>query len=129
MQAMEISRTALDVEWQRLQIVAENLANVNTLGGYQPRRLVSGPAGDFPALLNAGGVEVKTIEPQAVEPRMVHEPGNPKADKNGYVTYPGIDHAAEMTLMIRTSRAYEANVVAMNMAHQMYAKALELGRR
>jgi len=34
-----------------------------------------------------------------------------------------------MTLMIKTSRAYEANIVAMNLARQMYVKAMELGRR
>jgi len=147
MQAMEISRTGMDVEWRRLEVIADNLANANTVltatgAAYQPRRLISGPRGDFAALLNAaapdggksagrisGGVAVYSIEAVSAPPRMVREPANPQANEKGFVAYPAIDHAAEMTLMVKTSRVYEANIVAMNMARQMYSKALELGRR
>jgi flagellar basal-body rod protein FlgC len=142
MQAMEISRTALDVEWRRLEVISENLANANTSGtGWQPRQLISGPRGDFGAYLDGAtstskagepekltGVAVYSIQPLDLPPRMVHEPGNPNADSNGMVAYPALDHAAEMTLMIKTTRAYEANIVAMNAARQMYSKALELSR-
>lgn len=140
MNAMEISRTGLDVEWQRLQVIAQNLANINssrTADG-QPVRamsLVSGPIGGFrQALRHAAqaeptGVAVLGMEPQAGGFRRVYEPDNPQADAHGFVSYPAIDHAGEMTLMIRTARAYEANLTAMNIAHQMYAHALELGRQ
>jgi flagellar basal-body rod protein FlgC len=141
MQAMEISRTGLDVEWRRLEVIANNIANANTvltpLGEpYRAMRLVSGPKVDFAALLRQGrGVEalndvsVYGVEPMNLAPRRVHEPTNPQADADGFVAYPGFDHAGEMTLMVKTSRAYEANIVAMNAARQMYAKALELGKR
>jgi len=137
MQAMEISRTGLDVEWRRLEVIAQNLANANSSSrpgteGYRALQLVSGPR--FADHLGGGGsgrlggVQVYGVEPSAAAPRRVHEPGNPNADADGYVTYPGVDHAGEMTLMVTTSRAYEANVVAMNTARQMYMKALDLGR-
>lgn len=139
MQAMEISRTALDVEWRRLEVIAANLANANSAGvqggsAYRPVRLVSGPSRTFGQRLGDGdaglaGVEVYGLEPVSATPRRVHEPGNPQADAEGYVTYPGLDHAAEMTLMVKTARAYEANVVAMNTARQMYLKAMEIGRK
>jgi flagellar basal-body rod protein FlgC len=141
MQAMEISRTGLDVEWRRLEVIAENLANANTITNalgepHRAMRLLSGPAGDFASLLQRGrgveamrGVKVYAVEPQNLAPRRVYEPSNPQADAAGYVTYPGFDHAGEMTLMVKTARAYEADIVAMNAARQMYAKALELGRR
>lgn len=143
MRAMEISRTGLEVEWRRLEVVAENLANaqtVHTAGGapFIPRHLVSGPAGNFASFLEGGastererlsGVTVYGIEAANVAPRLVHEPGNPEADANGDVAYPGVDHASEMTLMVRTTRAYEANIVAMNAARQMYGKALDIGGR
>jgi flagellar basal-body rod protein FlgC len=58
----------------------------------------------------------------------VHEPGNPLADADGNVSYPDINHSAEMVLMVKTSRAYEANLVAMNAARTMYVKALDMGR-
>ncbi len=141
MQAMEISRTALDVEWRRLEVIAGNLANANTtrtaLGEpYRAMRLVSGPKTDFAQLLKGGrpnealtGVAVYGLEPINAPARRVYEPGNPQADTNGFVTYPGFDHAEEMTLMVKTARAYEANIVAMNAARQMYVKALDLGKK
>lgn len=140
MQAMEISRTGLDIEWRRLELIAANLANVNTTrtaggGAYEPQRLISGPAADFQALVGLGdagalsGVMVYGVEPTGAPPRKRHDPEHPHADANGDVFYPGLDHAAEMILMVETARAYEANLVAMGAARQMYAKALELGRR
>lgn len=135
MNAMEISRTGLDVEWRRLQVVAENLANINTTraeGGqpYASRRLVSGPA-RFAKALDAEapqGVRVVAVERAAGAFRRVHEPNHPHADAAGFVSYPAIEHAAEMALMVRTARAYEANLVALSLAQQMYSRALELGR-
>ncbi len=138
MKAMEISMSGLDVEWRRLEVIAENLANVNTVqtpegGPYRAMRLISGPRTSFeghlgkdPSGLN--GVAVYGVEPTNAPPRKVHEPGNPAADADGNVSYPDIDHAAEMMLMIKTSRAYEANLVAMNAAREMYVKSLDMGR-
>lgn len=144
MEASAISRSALDVEWQRLQVIANNIANANTTrtgtgGVFRPMRLVSGPRTSFSTLLQsaahapsagpANGVEVYGLEPVAGNVRRVYDPKHPHSDPNGFVTYPEIDRASEMTLMIQTSRAYEANLVALNLAHQMYTKALELGRQ
>lgn len=140
MKAIEISRTGLDVEWRRLEIISENLANMSTTrtaagDPYRAQRLVSGPRAGFASYLEGkpggepAGVMVYGLEPVNVEPRRVHEPTHPHADADGYVTYPGIDHAAEMTLMVKTARAYEANIVALNAARQMYVKAMDLGKR
>jgi flagellar basal-body rod protein FlgC len=141
MNAMEISRTALDVEWRRLEIIAQNIANAGTTldatgQPYRALKLLSGPRGSFGDLLNQRtatenlqGVQVYSVEAQNLPPRRVYEPAHPQADAEGYVSYPGFDHAAEMALMVKTSRAYEANVVAMNAARQMYSKAMDIGRR
>ncbi len=140
MRAFEISRSGLDVEWQRLQVIAQNLANVNTsrtASGepYRAARLVSGPRGDFDTALagrqraTPSGVGVLGIETMPGGLRRVYEPGHPHADPEGFVSYPEINHAGEMTLLIQTSRSYEANLTAMNIAHQMYARAMELGRQ
>jgi flagellar basal-body rod protein FlgC len=137
---MEISRTALDVEWRRLEVIAQNIANASTTldatgAPYQALSLLSGPRGSFSDLVNGKtrpnlqGVAVYSVEPQNIPPRRVYEPAHPQADLEGYVNYPGFDHAAEMALMVKTARVYEANVVALNTARQMYSKALELGRR
>ena len=138
MKAMEISLSGLDVEWRRLEIIADNLANVNTVrtadgGPYRAMRLLSGPKTSFEGQLGAessklNGVTVYGVEPVSGPPRKVHEPGNPMADADGNVAYPDIDHSAEMVLMVKTSRAYEANLVAMNAAREMYVKSLDMGR-
>ena len=141
MNAMEISRTGMDVEWRRLELIAQNLANANSTVAadgtvYRPLQLISGPAMSFAEALGTNGqahglrgVAVYGVEPRNIPSRRVYEPSNPQADEAGYVTYPGFDHAAEMALMVKTSRAYEANVVALNAARQMYSNALQIGRR
>jgi flagellar basal-body rod protein FlgC len=141
MNAIEISLSALDVEWRRLEVIAQNLANMNstrTEAGdvYRPLRLVSGPMSEFRSVLEAGspnftasGVRVLGVEAQADALRRSYEPSHPHADSDGFVTYPNVDHASEMTLMIRASRAYEANLAAVNIAREMYGRALDIGRQ
>jgi flagellar basal-body rod protein FlgC len=140
MDAIEISRTGMDVEWQRLEVIAQNLANMNTsrtASGepYRAVRLLSGPKVRFSRLMEGEmpvrpqGVAVLGLEQIAGGVRRVHEPGHPDADTEGFVTYPDIDHAAEMTLLIQTSRAYEANLTAMSFAQQMYSRALDFGKQ
>jgi len=140
MDAIAISRTGMDIEWQRLQVIAQNLANANTTrtasgGVFRPLRLVSGPKGSFASLLSGAsaaaltGVQSYGVEEVAGSVRRVHDPKHPHADADGFVSYPDIDRAGEMTLMIQASRAYEANLVALNLAHQMYSRALDLGKQ
>ena len=140
MDAVAISRTALDVEWQRLQVIAENLANINSTrapGGepFRARHLVSGPQSRFERTMvrrtdgdRPRGVEVTGLTTTASGVRRAYEPGHPHADATGFVTYPDLDHAAEMALLIKASRAYEANLTAMSIAQQMYSRALGLGK-
>lgn len=142
MDAFAISLSGMDVEWQRLQVIAQNIANVNTSrtgpGGYLPRKLVSGPADSFGRLVNQGvapkdrsprGVAVYDIAEVTSGVREVYDPRHPDADETGYVTYPAISQAEEMTLMVKASRTYEANMVAMSAALQMYSAALQIGRQ
>lgn len=138
MTPMEISRTGLEVEWRRLELIAQNLANANSTaapGGevYRPLSLLTGPRTNFSAYLGDGarpaGVEVRGVVASDAPHRRVYEPGHPQADAEGFVSYPALDHAGEMVRMVGAARAYEANLVAMTIARQMYAKAIEIGRR
>lgn len=135
---MQISRTGLDVEWRRMEVIAANLANMNTTRTasgrpYQPVRLVSGPqrvfGDELAAVETVRGVQVYGLEPVGAPPRRVYEPAHPHADADGYVLYPAVDHTDEMILLTQTARAYEANLAALNAGRQIYARALELGRR
>jgi flagellar basal-body rod protein FlgC len=141
MEAMKISLSGLDVEWTRMQVIAENIANLNSAvadpaSSFVPRRLISGPQLGYSAVLAraAGspppsGVQVVSIAPMADGLRQAFEPSHPAADAHGFVTYPKIDYASEMTLLLKSSRAYEANLTSVSIAQQMYARALEMGRQ
>jgi flagellar basal-body rod protein FlgC len=81
MNAMEISLTGMDVEWRRLEAIAENIANASTVldangDPHRAKRLISGPADDFDSLLSSGrrandlrGVAVYSVEPQNIPAR------------------------------------------------------------
>jgi flagellar basal-body rod protein FlgC len=139
--AIGIGRSALDVEWQRLQVIAQNLANQNTSrvpggGTYRSLRVVSGPAGDFSQMVASGkpvaspqGVRVISVESDRANVRRVYDPGHPDAGQDGFVTYPGVDLASEMTLLTKTARVYESNLTLISLAQQMNMRALELGKR
>ena len=139
-----ISATGMDVERLRVEVAALNIANANTVltadgKGFQPMRVVAqsalglGPhssmdAGAFSALVGQGlAGPAGVVEPSGRLPRTVLDPGHPHADARGYVSYPGIDPTTEMMSMLSASRAYEANVVAMNTARTMAVKALDIG--
>jgi flagellar basal-body rod protein FlgC len=137
-----ISRSALQAERLRMDVVANNLANMNTTrteegGPYERQTVVFRAANGgstFQSLLASrtgttqGGVAIDGVVSDAKPPRRVYEPTNPDADADGYVLYPDIDVTTEMTDMMSASRAYQANVTALNAIKQMAQKALEIGR-
>jgi flagellar basal-body rod protein FlgC len=135
LQAYAISGAGMTVEKARVDVIATNLANAHSTrsvdgGVFRPLRVVSQAAApDFPGLLaNAlRGPEVVEVRPLETAPRLAYEPGHPDADGRGFVSYPGIQPAAEMILMLTAVRAYEANVAALNAAKSMALRALELG--
>ena len=148
--SLEISASGLTAERLRLDVISNNLANVNTTRGAngQPfrrqevvfaSRNADRPFASF--LLAArgdaeegggapgSGVEVAAIQPDMAHPlKVVHDPGNPDADKNGNVRMPNVEPVVEMVDMIDATRAYEAGVTAINAAKQMQQRALEIGR-
>ena len=150
--AHAISAAGLDVERLRVEIATLNLANAHTVADadgqvYQPLRVVAragvggtaaprfaqvllglgGPAGTA-ALPGLSGPSA-TVEATTLPARRVHEPGHPQADAEGYVRYAAVDPAAEMLTLMSATRAYEANVAALNAVRTMSHKALELGGR
>ncbi|MBI2760242.1 MAG: flagellar basal body rod protein FlgC [Chloroflexi bacterium] len=140
--SLGISRSALQAERLRMDVVANNLANMNTTrtedGGPYERQTVlfraADGGGSFQSLLarrtgaGQGGVAIDGVVNDPKPPRRVYEPSNPDADVEGYVLYPDIDVTTEMTDMMSASRAYQANVTALNAIKQMAQKALEIGR-
>ena len=129
----EISASGMDYQAKRLEVIASNLANINTTRGingrlYQPLvALASADSGQFDQLL--GGVaEVDIVERQTA-PRLVFNPAHPDADAQGYVAMPNINPVDEMLAMMTATRAYEANIRTLNAARTMAMRALEIGSK
>ena len=141
--------TGLTAQRTRLDVIANNIANMNTTrtteGGpfrrsravFRPR--VSQPYWRSPFLPSflkeqiGRGVRVVKVEKDFdAEVRLVYDPTHPDAIKSGprqgYVEYPNVNVVNEMVDMISASRAYEANVAIMNGSKSMFLKALEIGR-
>jgi flagellar basal-body rod protein FlgC len=137
----EISATGMNLERMRLDVAAANLANAHTSrtpdgAVYMPLRVVARAAGmaSFDATLQAltGKMPYTTpyeavVQPVNRPPRLVYEPGHPDADAKGFVAYPDVNPVSEMVELMTVTRAYEANVRAMNMAKTMALRALEIG--
>ena len=140
--AFEISAAGMNLERVRLDVAAANLANANTTSApdgqvFRPMRVVARPgvAQAFDVTLegmrstarvNPAQFDI-SIEPINTPPRLVYDPGHPDANDKGFVAYPDISPVSEMVTLIGITRAYEANVRAMNMAKSMALKALEIG--
>jgi flagellar basal-body rod protein FlgC len=135
----QISAAGMDFEKKRLEVAAMNLANMHAAAApgtpaYKPLRVVVQPSRvDFSGLLR-GESTASTVQPSAIAvvptdaaPHLVRDPGNPAADKNGYVSYPGVDQATEMVTAMTALRAYEANVAAVGFERAMAARALDIG--
>jgi len=96
-----------------------------TLATTQPGH-ISGASAEWTGSTGSMAVVDATEVEDAAPPRMVYDPGNPDADANGYVTMPNVNVVTEMVNMISASRAFEANVVAVNAAKNMAKDSLEI---
>lgn len=141
--SVEISASGLSAERLAMDVIANNIANANTThtpgGGAFKRQLVvfaqkpggTPPSSDDPNsidTLGQGGVEVMGVTQDQAPDRLEFDPSNPDADARGYVHYPNISVVKEMVDMMAASRAYEANVSAMQEARNMTNAALNILR-
>lgn len=139
--SLNITGSALTAERFRMNLISQNLANANTTrteSGEPYRRkqvIFEEKQMDFASALkdetyklNNGGVHAtKVVESQA-DFVPVYDPDHPDADENGYVYYPNVDRTEEQIDLMAATRAYEANLTALNVIKQTMAKALEIGK-
>ena len=132
----KVCGSGLAVQRTKMDIVAENLANVTTTrtpeGGPYKRKVVNVSAENisFKDQMRDAIKEVKvdSIEETTLGMKTVYDPGSPDADKNGNVLMPNVDVMREMTDMIVAARAYEAVATAFDATKNMALKTLELGK-
>jgi flagellar basal-body rod protein FlgC len=140
--SLKISSSGLTANKKRMASISSNIANAQVTrtaqgGPYQPKDVVFGsePARESFSEILEGEMEEKAQTVQATEivnknkaPILKYEPNHPDANADGYVAYPNINVMEEMANMIEASRAYEANINAMNTAKSMAMKDLEIGK-
>ncbi|HWI65929.1 MAG TPA: flagellar basal body rod protein FlgC [Symbiobacteriaceae bacterium] len=144
--SMETSTSALTAERLKMDLIANNLANINTTrgpGGEPYRRKVAVQEERresfqdiFAKTLDnnkkpeeaGNGVRIMRIQEDPSAFKMKYDPTHPDADKDGMVRLPNVDMTTEMLDMMMAQRVYEANVTAFNVSKSMALKALEIGR-
>ncbi|WP_423601131.1 flagellar basal body rod protein FlgC [Roseateles sp. MS654] len=129
-----ISGSAVSAQSQRLNAVASNMANADTVAGpdgqaYKARQVV------FQSVLAQNGndqtdvgVQVVGVQESQTPGRRVHDPSHQLADADGYVTYSNVNSVEEMVNMISASRSYQNNLEVMGTAKSLLLKTLQMGQ-
>lgn len=132
MNIFNISGAAMNAQSVRLNTTASNLANAETVSSseeaaYRARQPV------FETVLNqlsgeAEGVKVNKVVRSEAPVMKEYSPGNPLADKDGYIYRSNVNVMEEMANMISASRSYQNNVEVLNTSKQMLINTLRLGQ-
>jgi flagellar basal-body rod protein FlgC len=131
----DVAGSAVSAQSQRMNTVASNLANVDTVAGpdgkaYKARQVVFQTTlmGNVAQREASAGVRVSNITEDQSPGRRVLDPKHPSADADGYVTYSNVNPVEEMVNMMSASRSYQNNVEVMNTARGLLLKTLQIGQ-
>ncbi len=138
---LNISSSGMTAQRLRTDIIAQNIANVNTTrdenGNVYRRKTVVFSEKNYvsfnESLMSATGRAGKGVKVSQIvtdndtATKLVYDPSHPDANEDGYVEYPNVNTVTEMTNLIDASRAYEANVTAFNATKGMMLKAIDVG--
>jgi flagellar basal-body rod protein FlgC len=132
MESLMISAAGMRAQGQRLRVVAENLANADSVsevpGGDPYRRKTISFKNQLDRELGLETVQVQKVGEDPSDFRMKYDPGNPAADAKGYVKLPNVNSLIEMTDMREAQRSYEANLKAIEVARNMLQRTIDLIR-
>jgi flagellar basal-body rod protein FlgC len=131
--SMAVAASGMRAQSDRMKTIAENIANANsasaTAGGEPYRRKIATVTSEFDRQLNA--TVVSSGEPIAdmSDFRTQYDPGNPQADKQGYVKLPNVNSLVEIMDMREAQRSYEADLTVMDATKAMLARTVDLLKR
>jgi flagellar basal-body rod protein FlgC len=132
MESLMISAAGMRAQGQRLRVVAENLANADSVaeapGGDPYRRKTISFKNQLDRELGMETVQVSKVGEDPSDFRMKYDPGNPAADGKGYVKLPNVNSLIEMSDMREAQRSYEANLKAIEVARSMLQRTIDLIR-
>lgn len=132
----DISGSAMSAQSVRLNTTASNLANANTVASsadaaYRSRQPVFQTVMSSSAVAAApesAGVRVAGVVETSAEPARLYEPGNPMADKDGYIYMSNVNPVDELVNMISASRSYQSNVEVLNTSKELLMRTLSIGQ-
>jgi flagellar basal-body rod protein FlgC len=128
--SLNIAGSGMVTHRKWLDAVSDNIANMNNATSTDQNafqeRMVTAQAVDYGS--GEGGVQVAGVKFGSAAGKVVYEPSNPLADKDGNVRYPDIDLGDQMTQMMMAQRGYQANLAVVDRATQAYQAALRLGK-
>ncbi len=132
--AFDIGRTGMGFAHHWLDTVAHNLANANTVTNpedepFRALHAVARPLDRGPFSNGGSGVYMADRVREGGDAPLVHEPGHPLADEQGFVAQPVMDLAGQMVDLMAAQRTYQANVQSLQSAREAYESALRLGGR
>ncbi len=128
--SMLIAASGMRAQSTRMRTIAENIANANSTaaapGGDPYRRKVATLAPNFDRELNATTVVAGKPAADMSDFRMKYDPGNPAADKQGYVKLPNVNSLIEIMDMREAQSSYEANVNVLDASKTMMSRTIDL---
>lgn len=139
--AFDISVSAINAERMHMELIASNIANINTTrsvgGGPYKRKSLS--YAEVPLSFSeeldfasdrleskSGGVAAKIYEDKYSPIQRVYNPGHPDADENGYVSLPNVSLSTEMADLVYSSKLYEANISVFNATKKMAQETMQI---
>ena len=132
MESLMISAAGMRVQGERLRVIAENVANVDSVseipGGDPYRRKTITFQNALDREMGANLVKVKKVGLDPSEFTRKYDPSNPAADKAGYVKLPNVNALIEMNDMREAQRSYEANLKVIEVARGMLTRTIDLLR-
>lgn len=131
----QTTRTASGGPYQRQEVVLQQIGSSDfssalegAMGSEGAEGEGEGESAPMPASSGeggpAGGVQVAAIVSDQSPGQLVYNPSSPEANAQGYVRMPNVDTVTEMTDLISESRAYEADVTAMQTSKSMFNSTL-----
>ncbi|NIJ34763.1 flagellar basal body rod protein FlgC [Sphingomonas oligoaromativorans] len=125
-----VSASGLRAQSLRMRIIAENLANADSVaktpGGNPYRRRVATFQAEVDKATGGTMVKVDSIVGDKSDFNRIYQPGNPAADASGYVLQPNVNNLIETADMKAAQRSYEANLNAIESARDMTMRTLDL---
>ena len=128
--SMAVAASGLRAQSDRMKVIAENIANANSTsaapGGDPYRRKIATQTNSFDRELGANLVQSGNPIEDKSDFRTQYDPGNPNADKQGYVKLPNVDPLIEIMDMKEAQRSYEADLTVMDTTKQMLSRTVDL---